>query len=183
MRKIINSTLVSLDGVISDPHLWSMKYFDLDESGPVAMDLLFSCDALIMGRETYVGFAEAWPERAGQGDPFADRMSEMAKYVVSDSLEKAEWNNTTIVPRAEFPAVVAELKKQEGLNILQYGFGAVTQALMADGLVDEVKLWLHPVIVGDGTRLGEAGFTAEFTPVESRQLKTGVTITTYKPAE
>lgn len=181
MRKIINSTYVTLDGVISNPHLWSLKAWS-EESGQYAKDLLWASDALVMGRATYDGFAEAWTSRAG--DAFADRMNGMAKYVASTTLEKADWNNTTVF-KDDAAGEIARLKEQPGQNILQYGFGSLSRTLVEHGLLDELQLWIHPIFVGASSPdelLGKEGFEAHFELAETKTLDTGVIILTYRPA-
>src|SRR5262245_11725498 len=106
MRKIITSTYVSLDGFIDNPHLWSLDYWN-EEAGEYAMDLLFASDILLMGRVTYDGFAQAWPERSG--DPFSDRINAMDKYVVTSTLDTADWNNSTIISGDDLVAEVSRL--------------------------------------------------------------------------
>ena len=95
MRRIINSTYISLDGVIENPHHWPSSGPDGGKGGEVQTKLLLSCDALIMGRRTYEGFAPVWPTRSG--DPASDQINSMAKYVVSSTLTDPEWNNTTVI--------------------------------------------------------------------------------------
>jgi dihydrofolate reductase len=180
MRKIITSTYVSLDGFIDNPHLWSMNYWN-EEAGRYAYDQLFASDILLMGRVTYEGFAAAWPDRAG-ADDFADRINAMDKYVVTSTLDKAEWNNTTIIPGDDLVAEVSRLKEQPGGDILIYGCGRLTDALRENGLLDEYRLWVHPIAVGAGQRVFTEGTKAEFTLANSETFATGVTILTYKPA-
>src|SRR5262245_59345001 len=93
MRKIIESTLVSLDGVIGDPHIWAMNYFD-NEAQEDSLEMLLASDAMLMGRRTYEIFAGVWPARTGD---YADRMNNIRKYVFSSTLERADWNNSTII--------------------------------------------------------------------------------------
>lgn len=184
MRKIINSTYVSLDGVIEDPHLWTMPFFG-EEAAAYGRELLFSCDALLAGRETYVGFAESWPAMEEQTGDFGARMNSLPHYVVSDSLEKAEWGaDDEIIKRADAAAKIAELKERDGLDILQYGFGAVSRALVQHGLLDELRLWIHPVIVGpeDTSKLLSLdGVGASFELADTRTFGNGVIIATYRP--
>ncbi|MFC5752142.1 dihydrofolate reductase family protein [Actinomadura rugatobispora] len=183
MRKIINSTYISLDGVIEDPHLWTMDYFD-EDAQRYAHDLLFSCDALIAGRETYVAFAETWPHMEEQTGDFGVRMNTIPKYAVSTTLEKGEWNNTTII-KDNVAEEVRRLKEQPGQNILQYGFGSVSRLLVENGLLDELRLWIHPVIVGTGNTadlLTTDGFGATFELADTTTFGSGVIVATYRPA-
>jgi dihydrofolate reductase len=181
MRRIINSTYITLDGVIANPHTWPSGRVG-DEAGlEIQTSLLFSCDALLMGRDTYNSFAAAWPARSG--DPFSDYMNKMTKWVVSSTLRDAAWNNTTIIsgnPIAE----IKRLKQEPGKDIVQYGFGRLSYALMHHGLLDELRLWVHPFFLGhDGPEglLYRDGQTTQFTLIGSQQLKNGDIILTYRP--
>jgi dihydrofolate reductase len=180
MRKIITSTFVSLDGFIDNPHLWSLNFWS-DEAGQYAHAQLFASDILLMGRVTYEGFAAAWPGRAG-ADDFTDRINAMDKYVVTSTLDKADWNNTTIIPGDDLIAEVRRLKEQPGGDILIYGCGQLTDALRENGLLDEYRLWMHPVTVGEGQRLFREGTKAKFTLTNTETFASGVTILTYQPA-
>ena len=139
MRRIINSTYVSLDGVIEHPEQWQFDYLD-DATNKFESDQLFASDALLMGRRTYQSFAEAWPSQTG---PFADKINTMPKYVASTTLQQADWPDTTII-NGDLVQEVTKLKQQPGNDILMYGFGPVAQTLLAHGLLDEVRLWVHP---------------------------------------
>ncbi|WP_067456542.1 dihydrofolate reductase family protein [Actinomadura macra] len=183
MRKIISSTYISLDGVIGNPQNWTSAYFD-EEAAGLARDLLFSSDALLMGRLTYDGFAEAWPAMEEATGDFGVRMNNLPHYVVSDTLDKPTWNNTTIIKRADAVATIRELKEQDGQDILQYGFGPVSRALVENGLLDELRLWIHPVIVGTddpSELLVHRDFSASFELAGTTSFKSGVLIATYTP--
>ncbi|HEX2316933.1 MAG TPA: dihydrofolate reductase family protein [Thermomonospora sp.] len=183
MRKIINSTYVSLDGVIENPHLWTMEFFN-EEAQRFSYDQLFSCDALLMGRRTYEGFAATWPSMEEQTGDFGVRMNTMPKYAVSTTLEKADWANTTVISD-DVVARISALKEEPGQDILQYGFGPVSRTLVEHGLLDELRLWIHPVVVGTGDPadlLTHEGFGAAFELVGTEVFSTGVIIATYHPA-
>src|SRR5205807_4317534 len=123
MRKIINSTYISLDGVVEQPHEWPTIERPSDErAGQFQTDLLMACDAVLMGRRTYEGFAPVWQTRSG--DPASDRMNAMPKYVVSTTLKDPEWANTTVIA-TDVPEATSKLKAEAGQDIVQYGFGAV----------------------------------------------------------
>lgn len=184
MRKIINSTYVSLDGVIENPQNWTSAYFQ-EEAAGYARDLLFSCDALLMGRKTFDGFSQAWPAMEESTGDFGVRMNTLPHYVVSDSLQKPGWGDTTAIRRSEAVAEITKLKGQDGQDILQYGFGPVSRTLVDNGLLDELRLWIHPVIVGSGDPddlLTRADFAASFELAETTAFKTGVIVATYRPA-
>src|SRR2546423_1063638 len=142
MRRIINSTYISLDGVIQDPQDWPDNGIESDGTGmKVQTDLLFGCDALLMGGRTYPGFAPAWMARSG--DPFSDRMNSMAKYVVSSTLTDPEWANTTVIGGDAIEAI-RRLKAQPGQDIVQYGFGQLSYALLGHGLLTQLPPRVPP---------------------------------------
>ncbi|WP_018655955.1 dihydrofolate reductase family protein [Actinomadura flavalba] len=184
MRKIINSTYISLDGVIENPHLWTMKYFG-EGAAAYARELLFSCDALLNGRLTYEAFAQTWPSMEEQTGDFGVRMNTLPHYVVSTSLkeDQATWANTTII-RDDVPAALVRLKEEPGQDILQYGFGDVSRLLVEHDLLDELRLWIHPVIVGTGTPsdlLAREGFASAWNLADTTTLDTGVIVATFTP--
>jgi dihydrofolate reductase len=149
MRKIINSTYITLDGVIEGPHLWPSLGRPGDERfGQIQTNLAVSCDALLMGRRTYDVFAPVWPTRSG--DPLSDHINAMPKYVVSTTLKDPEWTNTQVIDR-DVVAEITRLKQAPGKDIVQYGFGAVSRLLLEHGLLDELRLWVHPLILGRGS--------------------------------
>jgi dihydrofolate reductase len=147
MRKIINSTYITLDGAVEDPHLWPSVGDSGGEADAVQWELLQACDAVLMGRRTYESFAAVWPTRSG--DPFSDRINAMPKYVVSTTLRDPAWTNTTVI-RDDVPGELARLKRQEGGHVVQYGVGPVTHTLLEHGLLDELRLWVYPLILGRG---------------------------------
>ena len=183
MRQIINSTYISLDGVVEVPHEWPTIERPSDErGGEVQTTLLEACDAVLMGRRTYEGFAPAWQARSG--DPFADRMNAMPKYVVSTTLTDPEWTNTTVID-SDVAERIRELKEQPGQDIVQYGFGAVSTLLMEHGLLDELRLWIHPLFVGKGSAgdlLFPKGPPTHFELTDATILKSSMAILTYRLA-
>jgi dihydrofolate reductase len=150
VSRIIVSTFVSLDGVMESPESWSLQYQD-QENAQDALALLLGCEALLLGRRTYDGFAEAWP---GRQDPmgFADKLNRMPKFVASTTLTEPSWANTTLLTR-EVAGQVRELKARLSGDLLIYGSGVLTRHLMQQGLIDEYRLLLCPVVVGEGERL------------------------------
>jgi len=178
MRKLVESTFVTLDGVISDPQVWGMPYWD-DEHNDYARRLLFSADALLLGRKTYEGFAQAWPERAGSND-FADRFNELPKYVASRTLPpgEAEWNATVLA--GEVAEAVSAAKEQPGESIVKYGTGEFSQTLLEHKLVDEYHFWLFPEVVGDGERLFD-GFSASLELLDTTRFASGIVVLLYAP--
>jgi dihydrofolate reductase len=148
MRRIINSTYITLDGVVEAPHLWPSLGRGSDErADQIQTDLLLSCDALLMGRHTYDGFAPVWPTRSG--DPASDHINAMPKYVASTTLKDPEWANTRVIS-GDVVAEIERLKAADGKNIVQYGFGVITRLMLERGLLDELRLWFHPLILGRG---------------------------------
>jgi dihydrofolate reductase len=183
MRHIINSTYLTLDGVIEAPHLWPTFDRSADErSGPIQTDLLLSCDALLMGRRTYDGFAPVWPTRSG--DPYSDHINTMAKYVVSTTLTDPRWANTSVIA-GDVVAEVARLKQAPGKDIVQYGFGPVSRLLLEHDLLDELRLWVHPLVLGradpDDLLFGEVRSTG-FTLTDVTALENGIVILSYRTA-
>lgn len=147
MSELINSTYITLDGVIEHPENWpDMGGFGA-EGNKIQSDLVLGCSAVLMGRRTYDSFAGVWPTMAG--NPLADKMNAMPKYVASRTLKDPTWNNTHVID-ADLTGAVARLKAEPGDDIVQFGFGEVSRALLAAGLIDRVRLWLHPVMHGCG---------------------------------
>ena len=181
MRKIINSTYITLDGVIENPQDWPS--LGADEAGyEIQSRLLLNCDVMIMGRRTYEGFAPVWSARSG--DPFSDHINAMDKRVVSSTLRDPEWNNTTVITGDPVRAIV-DLKNQPGGDIVQFGFGRLSHALMAHGELDELRLWIHPFFIGQGgpeALLYRDSVTTSFRLLDSRPLKNGIVILSYERA-
>lgn len=180
MRRIINSTYISLDGVIETPHHWPSSGPDGGKGEAVQTELLLSCDALIMGRHTYEGFAPVWPTRSG--DPASDHINAMPKYVVSSTLTDPEWNNTTVID-GDPVSTIEKMKNESGENIVQYGFGQLTHALLDHGLVDEVHLWFHPLFVRKGGApdlLFREGTLTQLELDKVTKLDSGIVILSYQ---
>ena len=150
MRQLINSTYITLDGVVEGPHLWpALKGGTSDEGDTIQTDLLQTCDIVLMGRRTYDVFAPAWSSRSG--DPYSDRINTMRKVVVSTTLTDPEWNNTEVIA-GDVVGRVRDLKDEDGGHIVQYGFGDVSRLLLEHGLFDQLQLWIHPQLVGPERR-------------------------------
>jgi len=181
VRRIINSTYISLDGVIQNPQDWPAGGIEPDGTGlKVQTDLLFACDAVLMGGRTYRSFAPAWMARSG--DSYSDRINSMTKYVVSSTLRDPEWNNTTVISNDPI-AEIRRLKEQPGQDIVQYGFGQLSYALLEHGLLDELRLWVHPLFVGQATPadlLFRPTATAQFELTGTLVLNSGTVILTYR---
>jgi dihydrofolate reductase len=189
MRKIIVTEYVTADGVMQDPGGaekgghggWSRPYFN-EEAGQYKFDEIFRVEALLLGRVTYQGFAAAWPNYKDEAG-FADRMNGMPKYVVSNTLTSADWNNSTIL-RGDVVEAVKKLKQADGQPLLVAGSAQLVHTLRQHNLVDEYRLMVHPVVVGGGKRLfQDAPETTPLKLLSSQSLKTGIIILTYAPAE
>jgi len=158
MAKIVVSQFMTLDGVVEDPggsekHErggWAFKYERGPEGDQFKLDEVMDSDALLLGRVTFEGFAEAWPSREGE---FADKFNRMVKYVVSDTLSDPEWNNSHVIAGNDLLAEVTKLKDEPGGDILVTGSVQLVQALMASDLVDEYRLMVFPTVLGNGKRL------------------------------
>jgi dihydrofolate reductase len=138
-----------------------------------------ACDGVLMGRRTYEGFAPVWQMRSG--DPYSDRINTMPKYVVSTTLKDPDWSNTSVISD-DVASAISQLKKLPGQDIVQYGFGAVSTLVMEHGLLDELRLWIRPLFVGQGTRddiLFAKGPPTQFDLTDSISLKNGITILSY----
>ena len=157
MRRIVVTEFITLDGVMEDPGGaekferggWAFQFNRGPEGDKFKLDELMASDATLLGRKTYQGFAEAWPSRTGE---FADKMNGMAKYVVSSTLKKADWSNSTII-KSNVAKEVAKLKTMPGQDILVAGSAQLVQTLIENNLVDEFRLMVFPVILGKGKRL------------------------------
>ena len=183
MRKIINSTYISLDGVIERPHEWPSVGERGSRADEIVTELLLGCDALIMGRRTYEVFAPVWPTRSG--DPYSDRINSMRKYVVSSTLTDPEWNNTSVIS-GDPVAEIKRFKEAEGKDIVQYVFGQLSHALLAHGLLDELHLWVHPLFVGNAEPselIYRDGRGTMFDLVDTTSLQNGIVILSYQTRE
>ncbi len=179
MGKIVSLVYVSLDGVMEKP-TWTGPYFSA-EHAKFAYGQLFSSDALLLGRVTYEGMAAAWPHMEESDGDFAVRMNTLPKYVVSTTLETAAWTNTTVV-RGDLAAEIFELKARYTGDILIYASGILVNSLIELGLLDELKLWLHPVIVGSGKRLFPAGIdSTSWRLATTAAFSSGTMILDYRP--
>jgi dihydrofolate reductase len=178
MRKIIESTLVSLDGACRDPHTWATEYFDADAEA-YALELLSAADAMLMGRQTYEFFAAAFPHRTGE---YGKRVNSIRKYVFSNTLTKAEWSNSSIV-RGDPVKEAARLKQQGGRDLVIYGHGLLSESLLERNLLDQLKIWIHPLLMGRAELRLREGRETRLKLVATRILLTGVIVATYEPAQ
>jgi dihydrofolate reductase len=177
VRKLIESTLVSLDGVIEAPERWAR--FD-DEATQLAMRQLDDYDAFVMGRVTYERFRANWAR--GPRSQYADRIGAMPKYVASRAHSELDWNATVLGD--DVVEAIQRLKAQPGNDLIKYGTSRLDDTLLRAGLVDELRLWFVPVVVGSGRRLFEDIDTGslDFTLTDVRKLDNGSAILTYVPS-
>lgn len=179
MRKLIESTFVSLDGDISQGLLaWAPPYWD-DEHNDYATKLLSRADALVLGRETYDGFSSSWPQRDGDGDPYTDRINAMPKYVASRTLTETTWNTTLL--EGDAVDAVARLKEEPGQDLLKFGTGAFSQALFGRGLVDELHLWRFPVIAGTSDNIFDGLDVTHLDVIDLVRFRSGIVVEVYAP--
>jgi dihydrofolate reductase len=176
MRKLIFTQFVSLDGVVDNP-MWSFPYWN-DQISDFKRWETENSDALLLGRITYEGFAAAWPNSKDEG---AEYFNGVRKYVVSTTLQSADWNNSAII-RDNVLEEVARLKATEGQNITIHGSGALADTLLNAGLIDSVRMLVYPVVVGAGNRLFKDGTKAKLKLVESQTFDGGVLGLVYEPA-
>jgi dihydrofolate reductase len=180
MSKLIASLFVSLDGVMEAPETWHFPYFN-EEMGAAIEGAMSSTGAFLLGRRTYQEFAEFWPNQSAD-EPFAEVMNGMPKYVASTTLDEVAWQNSKLLG-PDFASEVSKLKEQVDGDISVTGSATLVRSLLREGLLDELRLMIHPIVVGSGKRLFEDD-TAN-TPlelVESQTFSTGVLNLTYRPA-
>src|SRR5215204_2822713 len=189
MRTLAVNTFMSLDGVMQSPGGpdedptggfrhggWAVNYFDDQMMGRMADSGPYE---LLLGRGTYEIFAAHWPYDVG---PIADHLNGTRKYVASTTLERVEWNNSTLI-EGDVAGHVAALKREDGPEIQVHGSVGLIQTLLAHDLVDELRVWIFPVVLGTGKRLfGDGAIGAALELVDSQVSKTGVTINVYRRA-
>ncbi|MCW6003682.1 dihydrofolate reductase family protein [Micromonospora sp. CPCC 205371] len=179
MRKVIASAYTTLDGYIDNPHLWSMQH-NSEDAMEYALRLTLGCDALLLGRVTYEGMAQAWPSMGG--NPYADHINTIAKYAVSATVAKpADWSNSTIIPGDDLVSEVTKLKSQPGNDILTWGCGRLTDDLARHGLLDEYRIWIYPVIKGEGQPLFRRDSATPVHLTDTTTFRSGVVVLTYRP--
>ena len=187
MGRIVVTEFVSLDGVIEDPGGsedfkyggWSFEFERGEEGNKFKLDETVESEALLLGRVTYEGFADAWPSREGE---FADKFNNMPKYVVSSTLQDPDWTNTTVLG-GDLAEEVAKVKEQHDGDVVVHGSAQLVQALIENDLVDEVRLMVFPVVLGQGKRLfGETSDRKALRLADSKQVGDGVAILVYERA-
>ena len=194
--RIVLSDFISLDGVIQAPGGqeedtdggfehggWSMEFFDPEAMGPVFDESMQSTDALLFGRRTWQVMAGAWPGRAG--DPFADHMNAVKKYVASRTLTDADltWTNTTLLPADDAIGAIRKLRDEPGQDMHIMGSASLATQLIENDLVDEYRLMIEPIVLGGGKKLFPSdGKARKLQLVDTKLASTGVQICTYRPA-
>jgi dihydrofolate reductase len=176
MRKVIEYTLLSADGVFEDPaRLGFMQYRD-DAYLRDGLGLLSACEAMLMGRNTYESLAKIWPSRT---DPWARRLNAMKKYVFSSTLKEATWSNAAIV-RGDVAVEVTRLKEEQGGDLLVWGHGLFSETLLQQRLIDVLDLSFHPLVVGRGKGLFREGQQVKLRLVVTKSFSHIVKLT-YEP--
>jgi dihydrofolate reductase len=187
MGRIVVTEFISLDGVAEDPGgsegykhgAWTFEFSRGEEGDKFKIDETMGSVAQLLGRRTYEGFAEAWPSRDGE---FADKFNSMPKYVLSSTLQNPEWTNTTVLD-GDLAEEVERLKADIDGDIVVHGSISVVQALLDQGLVDELRLMVFPVVLGEGKRLwGALSDKRSFRLADSKTVGDGVSILVYQPA-
>ncbi|MHB8645883.1 MAG: dihydrofolate reductase family protein [Thermomicrobiales bacterium] len=181
MRKIVAGLFISLDGVIEAPETWHFPYFT-DEMGAAVAAQMDAADTMLLGRRTYEEFAGFWPNQSND-DPFAARMNNTPKIVVSTTLDAVTWQNATLI-RGNVAEALTQVKQQPGKQIGVTGSATLVRSLLRERLLDELWLMVHPIVVGSGKRLFPDG--CERTPltlVSSQTYSTGVLSLIYQPAD
>lgn len=184
-RKLVLSCYTSLDGVVQDPvgmessglGNWTGPFNRGPEGDRIMHEELTAADIVLLGRTTYEGFAAVWP---GLDDPagFARKMNSMRKYVASNSMKQAEWTNTSVLS-GDVVGAVRELKSERGGDILIYGSAGLVHTLMPQGVIDEVRMMIYPVVLGHGTRLFPADYASTFELKQIRPLGSGIVHAEY----
>ncbi|MET8338773.1 dihydrofolate reductase family protein [Streptosporangium canum] len=178
MAKIISNFFISLDGVTESPDQWHFPYFN-DEMGAAVEAGVQNAAAFLMGRKLYDEWSAYWPT-ADMDEDFAKFINNAQKYVVSNTLKKADWNNTTVVS-GDVAARLRAIKEQTDGDIQMSGSATTVRWLLANGLLDELNLLIHPIAVGHGRRLFEDTPTHPLKLVKSETFQTGVLNLTYVP--
>jgi dihydrofolate reductase len=188
MGRIVVTEFMSLDGVVEDPGGaedykyggWSFEYSRGDDGDKFKLDETMDSEALLLGRVTYEGFADAWPSREGE---FADKFNNMPKYVVSTTLSDPEWTNSTVIS-GDLAEGVARIKDEVDGDVVVHGSATLVQALLENDLVDELRLMVFPVVLGEGKRLfGPTSDKKALELADSKVVGDGVSILVYRRAE
>lgn len=181
MRKFVNVTHISLDGVMERMEDWHFDYAGGQDMEDFTWETLAPCDTLVLGRRTYEGFAEAWPGREGR---IAEKLNGMDKYVASTTIDQPSWERTTVWP-GDLADELARLKKSDGGDVMTYGFGPVAHAMVDGGLLDELHIGVNPMLAGRGDLAEMLIREGAVAPVEltgTRSMESGIVMLSYRPA-
>jgi dihydrofolate reductase len=176
VRKLIVSENVTLDGVMESPGL----SYQSEDMAEVLQGQMMAADALLLGRVTYQEFAAYWPFQANDAAGVADYINKVAKFVVSSTLDKADWHNTTILS-GNAADEITKLKQQSGQDIVVTGSGVLVHSLMRDNLIDEYRLFINPIVAGRGKRLFPNGIEQALQHVETKTFSSGAVMIRYQP--
>jgi len=177
MGKLVVAAFLTIDGVMESPEQWKIQWSDQSFTNDMLNDLS-TCDALLLGRTTWQLFANVWPARTGA---LADYFNSLPKYVVSSTLKKAEWNNSTIIA-GNFKEEIKKLKVPQDKSMLVWGSWQLVQSLMQHKIIDEYRIYIHPLVVGAGKRFFEAGASQQkLKLISSRFFPTGDVALSYEP--
>jgi dihydrofolate reductase len=176
MRKLAASFFITLDGVVGEPQSWQGPYFD-EEMGAVLGQQMASSDGFVLGRRTYQEWASFWPRQSDE-NPMAAAMNQARKYVAATTMTSVDWENSSLL-EGDVPTAVAALKQQAGRELQASGSTTLVRNLLAAGLVDELRLMVHPLVVGTGRRLFEPGDDYKLDLVESTTFGSGVISAIY----
>ena len=177
MRKLIEHSLMTLDGVFENPAVWGYRDYGDDERFRDGLGEVSACGAMLFGRVSYEASEPVFGQRT---DAWAARITAMKKYVFSSTLEKADWNNTTIV-RGDAVAEVMKLKQQDGGDLLIYGHTSLADTLFKERLIDVFQIGLYPVIWGHGRRFFHEGQTGRLRLIAAKTYSKGGVKLTYEP--
>lgn len=194
MSRLIVNTFLSLDGVMQAPGGpdedrsggfdqggWIVPYAD-EDTGRFVDDWIAEADSFLLGRKTYEIFAAHWPRVPTADNPVSAALNERPKYVASKTLDRVEWNNSTLI-KGNVVEEITRLKRQPGREILVYGSGNLAQTLIKNDLIDEYRLWFFPVVLGSGKRLfGSGSIPTAFRLVDTKTTRSGIAIHTYERA-
>jgi dihydrofolate reductase len=179
--RLVATEYISLDGVFEEPGRWSGPFFN-DQAQEFKWNELQASDALLLGRNTYEGFAAAWPTMKGTGE-FGEKMNSLPKYVVSSTLDKVDWTGSKLV-KGDVTSEIRKLKKEPGKDLLLSGSGQLFNALMRENLIDLYRFMLHPIVVGKGKRLfTDAVDQSVLDLAETKRFSAGIVILEYGPAK
>jgi dihydrofolate reductase len=180
MSRITASFLMSLDGVVESPQDWNGQYFD-ERMGAIIGESIASTDAFVMGRRTYEEWAAFWPHQDSASNPMAAAINGLPKHVASTTLARVDWEGSTLIER-DVPRAVAALKDRYDRDISISGSATLVRSLLRAGVLDELRVMIHPIALGRGARLFEDGIeNLGLELVSSEALSSGVIYAVYRP--